>query len=264
MKRKIWLVVWIIPVLLVAACVPGSGMPFAFTPTAVGEEGQVPVTGETPGAVGTAAGTDEGPAGTQTPAAPVPGVDTFLTPLGGELQFLAPEFITALQTMLANTLGISVADIAVSAVEPVQWSDACLEAAFPDETCAQVVTPGFRVMLEANGEVFELRTDASGQNVRLAQGGDQLQEMAIQAQLMLRELLNVDLGQVQISNVERVTFPDACLGIDQPGQACAQVETPGFRITADVMGSRFELRASERDGRLFLLTPDQTGTPEGF
>ena len=267
MKNRMWLILLVLPALLLAACQPGFGMPAAFTPTAMGEEGQVPVTGETPGAVGTeetgVPEVDSSPMATEGLATtPDSGVDIFLTPFGGDIQLLQPEFITAVQQMLANVLGVSVANVVVSAVEPVQWSDACLEAPFQDEACAEVVTPGYRLALEADGETFELRTDASGRSVRLAEGGSQLQEMAIRAQLMLRETFNVDLNQIQISNVEQVTFPDACLGIEQPGQACAEVETPGYRVYAELMGSRYELRASAADGRLHLLTPQQAGTPE--
>lgn len=266
MKNRLWLILWVLPVFLLAACQPGFGIPAAFTPTAGEDAGQVPVTGETPGAtVSPEIGEpDFEPSPVVTAdgvATPDSGVDIYLTPLGGEFQLLPPEFITAVQQMLANVLGIPVAVVTVTGVEPVQWTDTCLEAPFPDEVCAEVLTPGYRLVLEAGGETFELRTDASGRSVRLAQGGSELQEIAIRAQLMLREVFNVDLNQIQISNVEQVTFPDACLGIEQPGQACAQVETPGFRVLADVMGSRYELRASAADGRLFLLTPGQSATP---
>jgi hypothetical protein len=34
-----------------------------------------------------------------------------------------------------------------------------------------------------------------------------------------------------LTGVERVSWPDACLGAAHPGELCAQVVTPGYRVT---------------------------------
>ena len=38
-------------------------------------------------------------------------------------------------------------------------------------------------------------------------------------------------SQVTTLGVARVEWPDSCLGVDRAGRSCAQVVTPGFRIT---------------------------------
>src|SRR5690606_444160 len=38
----------------------------------------------------------------------------------------------------------------------------------PDMMCAAVITPGYRVVVEANGEQYEYHTDITGSNVQLA------------------------------------------------------------------------------------------------
>jgi hypothetical protein len=49
----------------------------------------------------------------------------------------------------------------------------------------------------------------------------------------------------EVVSVEPVDWSDACLGIERPGMMCAQVITPGFRITLrDADGSEHEVRAS--------------------
>jgi hypothetical protein len=73
----------------------------------------------------------------------------------------------AAQVALATKLGVPASQITVVAVERVEWPDACLGAAGEGEMCAQVITPGYRIMLEVNGKQYEVHTDESGQTVRI-------------------------------------------------------------------------------------------------
>ena len=60
----------------------------------------------------------------------------------------------------ADLLRIPVDEITVEYIETKQWPDSCLGLAQPDEGCADVVTPGFLVVL---GDGFSYRTDTQGQ-----------------------------------------------------------------------------------------------------
>jgi hypothetical protein len=73
----------------------------------------------------------------------------------------------AAQAALAAKLGVPESQITIVSVESVEWPDACLGAAGEGEMCAQVITPGYRVVLEANGKQFEAHTGANGQPVRI-------------------------------------------------------------------------------------------------
>jgi hypothetical protein len=68
---------------------------------------------------------------------------------------------------LANRLGVDIGEIDVVSVEAIQWSNACLGAARPDEACAEVITPGYRVVLGVGGTEYVYHTD-SGTHVRPA------------------------------------------------------------------------------------------------
>jgi len=46
----------------------------------------------------------------------------------------------------------------IVSVEPVDWNDACLGAARGGETCAQVVTPGYRIVAAQGGSRIEYHT----------------------------------------------------------------------------------------------------------
>jgi len=56
---------------------------------------------------------------------------------------------------LAGQLGIAAEAITVRSVEAVEWSDASLGCPRPGQMHAQVITPGYRIVLEANGQRYE-------------------------------------------------------------------------------------------------------------
>lgn len=72
------------------------------------------------------------------------------------------EAVQAAEARLANEQGVPVPDIRVVAVTPKDWSNACLGISQPDVMCAEVITPGYEVVLETKGQVFVFRTDSNG------------------------------------------------------------------------------------------------------
>jgi hypothetical protein len=63
---------------------------------------------------------------------------------------------------LADRLGIDEADVSVVSVEFTEWSDTSLGNPQPGFLYAQVITPGFNIVLEANGQSYEYHTDLNG------------------------------------------------------------------------------------------------------
>jgi hypothetical protein len=66
---------------------------------------------------------------------------------------------------LAQRLGIGENEIAVESCEQADFPDAALGAPIEDEMSAQVITPGWRIRLKANGKTYEYR--ASARQLRL-------------------------------------------------------------------------------------------------
>ena len=56
----------------------------------------------------------------------------------------------------------------LASAERTEWPDSCLGLARPDEVCAQVITPGYRVAVSRGGEELEYHTDLHG-GTRLVQ-----------------------------------------------------------------------------------------------
>jgi hypothetical protein len=73
-----------------------------------------------------------------------------------------PNAALNVRQVLAQQLGIDPTEISVLEAEEVEWGDACLGAGSPEQMCAAVITPGYRIVLEANGEQYVYHTDATG------------------------------------------------------------------------------------------------------
>lgn len=77
-----------------------------------------------------------------------------------------PFAVIAAERALSDALGIPVDDIDYASYERHDWPNACLGRAEEGEACAEVITPGWRVVLTAQGEEFVFRTDKDGEHVR--------------------------------------------------------------------------------------------------
>jgi hypothetical protein len=51
-------------------------------------------------------------------------------------------------------------------VTPLDWPDACLGLPKPDEVCAQIVTPGFRLNVRGGNAIYEFQTNRDASQVR--------------------------------------------------------------------------------------------------
>ena len=69
---------------------------------------------------------------------------------------------------LAMNLSLQETDIIVTSSEETEFSDACLGVALEGVMCAQVVTPGRIILLEANGVQYEYHTSEDGNRVQPA------------------------------------------------------------------------------------------------
>ena len=70
---------------------------------------------------------------------------------------------------LAEQLGLETGEIRVVRVEDAEWTDSCLGLGGANESCLQVITPGYKITLGARGAQYVYRTDETGSAVRLEQ-----------------------------------------------------------------------------------------------
>ncbi|MDX1665398.1 MAG: hypothetical protein R3272_16510 [Candidatus Promineifilaceae bacterium] len=170
---------------------------------------------------------------------------------------LPEQVVEQVQQVLAQALGIEPAEITIVSVEQTEFPNACLGLAEPGELCAEVITPGFEIAVDAADESFTVRSDLEGTEVRveeLAAVGDDVPDAVAAAMEAAADQLGVPLDEVELLGFQPAEFPNACLGLEQPDEVCAQVITPGFQIDLGVEGEVVELRTDEA-GEVVRIAP---------
>jgi hypothetical protein len=64
----------------------------------------------------------------------------------------------AKEQLVEQVDGIDIDEIEVVSAEAVQWPDASLGCPRPDMMYAQVITPGYQIVLAAGGEEYDFHT----------------------------------------------------------------------------------------------------------
>lgn len=192
------------------------------------------------------------------------------TPAPVETEQRPPEAVTEAQQQLADELGVSPDEITIREIEEVQWTDSCLGAGGPAESCLQVLTDGYRAILAFEGETFEFRTNLDGSNIRLYQPGGELPApvespqadateapfveeqnlpgAVLSARQTLAQQIQADIEDIQVVSFEAVEWPDGCLGVHRRGMMCIQVITPGYRVVFEAGGKQYEYHTDEAGG----------------
>jgi hypothetical protein len=75
---------------------------------------------------------------------------------------IAIQDTVAAKDDLSQRTGIPKSDIKVQAVEAVEWPDSSLGCPRPGMMYAQVITPGYRIVLEAGGKTYEYHSAGTG------------------------------------------------------------------------------------------------------
>ena len=73
---------------------------------------------------------------------------------------------------------------------------------------------------------------------------------------VLAQNTDFTLDQITFLDSEHVDWNNACLGAAKPGEMCAQVITPGFRITLDTPAGTYEIHTDET-GKDYRIVPPQ-------
>jgi len=162
---------------------------------------------------------------------------------------MALKAVANAQVDLASRLDLPSDSVALVQVEPTEWPNACLGLPAPGEACAEVLTPGYRIVLQAGEQTYVYRSDLEGTVFRLEENtpapGAYLPAVEAARRYLAEKLAIGDPASIKVIQVEETEWPDACLGVTRPGEMCAQVITPGFRITLEAQGKRHILHTNQ-------------------
>ncbi|SRR6266851_4185012 len=144
---------------------------------------------------------------------------------------------------LAAELGVAAEAVRVTAVTAVEWPDSSLGCPRKGSQYLPVVTPGHRVVLEAEGRAYTVHV--AGARAVTCRGSSSQPRMVAAvrlADLARRDLaarLKIDPEEVKTSLLRPRSWPDASLGCPKPEASYAQVVTPGFLIELEAAGKTY-------------------------
>jgi len=200
-----------------------------------------------------------------SPQSPMP----LPSPLEVPEQAASPEeALTAnAQADLAEQLGVSPDEIEVVSAEAVEWGDSSLGCPQEGMMYAQVLTPGYRIVLGYGGETYAYHTAAQTDSPVIycpddesstapvnGGGGESMQStnaaLAARATVDLARRLDMNPDQIEIISVSAVEWRDGSLGCARGGMMYPQVITPGYRIVLSADGVEYEYHTGDRAGGL--------------
>ncbi len=169
----------------------------------------------------------------------------------------------AAMNALMEQLSLFADKIKLVSTEAVTWPNGCLGIVRMGVMCTQNEVPGFKIVLEANGQKYEFHTNQDGSIVMLAEGA---QDSAAVEEVVIKQLAaNLGLQESDISVVSSTTieFNDACMGVAMEGVMCAQMVTPGHIIVLEANSVQYEYHTSADGSRVQPATLAMVWKREG-
>lgn len=79
-------------------------------------------------------------------------------------------------------------------------------------------------------------------------------DVALNVQNQISETLGVSPESIQIQNVEKMDWPNSCLGLPEGDEVCAEVITPGWLLTFNIDNQEYRYRV-DTTGTVIRLEP---------
>ncbi len=152
-------------VLLAAACVPPTAEPATPQPPTAPAVASPTARPSSPLPTPTATVVIESPPSQVEPTIPGPAA-----------------IVEAAVEFAAVELGVDPASIQVVSVDAVEWNNSCLGVEKPNQMCLEVITPGYRVLLNVEGKEVAVHTNQAGSVMLLAdpaQGAPSVQPVSM-------------------------------------------------------------------------------------
>jgi hypothetical protein len=107
------------------------------------------------------------------PPGSLPATPTTIYTYPGPTEVAQPTPATAASTAaeqaaiqaLSDKYKISSDQIKIVSIEPVTWSNGCLDVVIPGVLCTDALVDGYRIILDVNGQQYEFHTNLDGTNI---------------------------------------------------------------------------------------------------
>jgi hypothetical protein len=105
------------------------------------------------------------------------------------------------------------------------------------------------IMLVLTGVVLAAcgtsRTDASATQVNPDLENVLPPDVALNVQNQISQTLGVAIENMQITEVEKMDWPNGCLGLPQGDEVCTEAITPGWLLTFNIDGKEYKYRVDK-------------------
>jgi hypothetical protein len=188
----------------------------------------------------------------------------------------AVDVVELAEIDLAKRLGATADQVQTISVTPIEWPDTSLGCPQPGQMYAQVVTPGFLLVLQSKDKAYPYHTDRRDNlilcgeqsmtkiprpSVPIEPGLEGLVNLA-KEDLAQRRSISVD--QIKVLLVRSVVWPDASLGCPDPDMRYRQVPMDGMLLLLSARGQVYEYHSGgardpflcEQKASVSKATPD--------
>ncbi|MFP4346340.1 MAG: hypothetical protein ACLFU8_16740 [Anaerolineales bacterium] len=178
-----------------------------------------------------------------------------------------------LRPLLAEALETSAEELRLVEAQREEWSSTALGCPRPGRDYAQVITPGWRLVVkDAGGKGYAVHTAEEPAHFVVCEPDlsprpspeppltETLQSVVAAAKRLVAERRGVAAESLTLVEVQSVEWRNSCLGCAAPGANCLMVITPGYRITLRA-GDALYVVHTDRQGDSLVLCEGHGGQP---
>lgn len=149
---------------------------------------------------------------------------------------LPRPILNAVRRDLSKLTGIPSGELRLVSATQETWSDSCLGLGRFDESCAQVLVEGWRVVMSNGSQNWTYRTDSDGKIIRLdTENSDNpsgnLPNVVANAVLQAAsQRTGLPISQLKIIKSVQVST-DGCLSLPRPGEICTKIAMMAWEVT---------------------------------
>ncbi len=149
---------------------------------------------------------------------------------------LPRPIINAVRRDLSKLTGIPSGELRLVNATQETWSDSCLGLGRLDESCAQMLVEGWRVVMSNGSQNWTYRTNSDGKIIRLdTENSDNpsgnLPNVVANAVLQAAsQRTNLPISQLKIIKSVQITT-DGCLSLPRPDEICTKIAMMAWEVT---------------------------------
>jgi hypothetical protein len=138
--------------------------------------------------------------------------------------------------------------------ESVEWPDTSLGCPEPGQAYAQVITPGYRIVLRVGEREYELHADRTGRRVVTCQREQEEADAAPTVEFLAAEL-GIPESEIEVLSVQSDEWSDTSLGCPEQGTSYAQVVVSGYSVILRAQGEEYEVHTDQEGLFVVICEP---------